>query len=615
MADDRTDDRAFNPLDGNPLLGRADVADALEALFAPLRPCFSLGAARVRIDASGAVFDQAAAELEGFARPLWGLAAAAAGGLPVTDWPLYRRGLANGTDPAHPDYWGAVGPVDQRMVELAAIGFALRVARRELWDPLDSVTQARVIAYLQLARICAFSDNNWKFFRLMIDLGLEEVGVPIEPVLHNAYLDEIDQFHLGEGWYRDGRTAQLDHYIPFAFHFYGLLYATLARDRPPRRAVFETRARAFAGQIEHWFADDGAALPFGRSLTYRFAAAGFWGALAVAGVEALPWGVIKGHYLRHLRWWSRQPITRRDGILSLGYAYPNPMIVENYSSAMSPYWAFKAFLPLMVPAAHPFWIAEEQAPAGERSAPVALVAPGMVIRHEPGQSVALSSGQANPGIRFGAEKYAKFAYSTRYAFSIESDGRAPDRAALDSSLGLIDADGVLRVRERCLEARIGDNLLYARWQPWPDVDICTWLWWDGPWQLRLHEIDTRRPLRTLEGGFAIAAATNIATVAHPCGIAARSHTDLSGILCLSDCGRNAALQRCEPNTNLIAPRTLVPQLGLEIIGSRSLACAVLAGSNSDGIARAWENPPRARPIVDLRRALRDTRPVDAMLAG
>lgn len=61
-------------------------------------------------------------------------------------------------------------------------------------------------------------------------------------------------------------------------------------------------------------------------MTYRFAMAAFWGALALAlalaGEEALPWGVVKGLYLRHLRWWSRPEIADRDGVLSVGYGYP-----------------------------------------------------------------------------------------------------------------------------------------------------------------------------------------------------------------------------------------------------------------------------------------------------
>ena len=93
------DPARFNPLHGNPLRTRADVERALRDSFAPLRPYFSEGGARVRLSATAAHFDRAAADLEGFARPLWGLAPLAAGGAKLDCWDLYRRGLANGCDP------------------------------------------------------------------------------------------------------------------------------------------------------------------------------------------------------------------------------------------------------------------------------------------------------------------------------------------------------------------------------------------------------------------------------------------------------------------------------------------------------------------------------------
>jgi hypothetical protein len=33
--------------------------------------------------------------------------------------------------------------------------------------------------------------------------------------------------------------------------------------------------------------------------------------------------------LRHLRWWQKQPIFDRDGILTLGFAYPNLAMCED----------------------------------------------------------------------------------------------------------------------------------------------------------------------------------------------------------------------------------------------------------------------------------------------
>ncbi|MFW8643426.1 DUF2264 domain-containing protein [Rhizobium beringeri] len=113
-----------NPLFGNPLKTRDDLAKAVIDLFEPLLPYFSKAAPVYALGAAGAIFDRAAADLEGFARPLWGIVPLVAGGGVFPHWDLYRRGLANGTNPAHPEYWGDLADRNQRLVEAPAVGFA-----------------------------------------------------------------------------------------------------------------------------------------------------------------------------------------------------------------------------------------------------------------------------------------------------------------------------------------------------------------------------------------------------------------------------------------------------------------------------------------------------------
>ncbi|HVX72992.1 MAG TPA: DUF2264 domain-containing protein [Devosia sp.] len=564
---------------GNPLRSRADVEAALRASFAPLLPFFSEGGARVRLNGAAAHFDRAAADLEGFARPLWGLVPLAAGSGQFEHWDLYRRGLANGTDPDHPEYWGPVTSTDQRMVELAAIGLAMRMIPEHIWDPLDERAKANVAAYLIEARRHAYANNNWKFFRVLVDLGLERCGIAFDRSLTTAYLDELDGFYLGDGWYRDGIVRRIDHYIPFAMHFYGLLYARLSTGDEARASRLVERAKLFARDIRHWFDDEGGVLAFGRSLTYRYACGGVWGALAYAGVEALPWGEIKGHYLRHLRWWSKLPIADRDGILSIGYGYPNLFMSESYNSAGSPYWAFKAFLPLALPDDHPFWTAEEQ-PARFDDEPVPFRHPGMVMMHTPGNVVALSTGQQNWEMRAGAEKYAKFVYSSRYGFSVEADERAYDKGAFDGALALSDDRRHFRVREQNEVARLAGSLLYSEWLPWADVKVETWLLPASPWHIRVHRITTPRALHATEGGFAVGRADgNTDIVVEETGRAvARTPTDLSAIVDLMTADRRVGrTQKALPNTNLIVARTLVPQLrGRIATGVTVLASAAMA---------------------------------------
>ena len=573
-------------LSDNPFVSRADVARAATDLFAPLLPYFSASGARVSLSATAAHFDMAAAEMEGFARPLWGIAPLAAGGGAFAHWDLYRRGLAAGTDPEHPDYWGAIAHTDQRQVELAAIAFAILLVPEHIWDPLDTSAKRNVIAYFEMARSFPFVDSNWQFFRVLIDLALVRCGAAPDLADSLAPLERIERFFIGNGWYRDGKIRCADHYIPFAFHFYGLVYATLSGDAD-RAGAFRARASAFAQSFKHWCAPDGSILPFGRSLIYRFAMSGFWGALAYAGVEALPWGEIKGYYLRNLRWWADKPVLDRDGVLSIGYTYPNLLLSEGYNSSGSPYWAMKAFLPLALGADHPFWTAEESAPE-PISVPVVLPEPGMVVQHLSGHTVALSTGQQSQEWRGMIEKYGKFAYSTRYGFSVEADDRHFARAASDNMLSFSEDGMHMRMREVNQTAEIAGDKLHALWHPYDDVTVETFLIPAGDWHIRLHEVTTPRPLETAEGGFAIAKPDYGAFVETVDGIRAEIATNTDVSVIVGNDARTGTVVSPLSNSNVMAPRTLVPQLrGRLEAGTTRLACAVLARPRGDDV----ELPP------------------------
>jgi hypothetical protein len=156
----------FNPLTKNSFQSRDDVLEACKCLFTPLLPYFSPGKARVQIDSSTSTWDRAACDLEGWARPLFGIAPMVAGGGEFEYWDLYREGLENGTDPGHPEYWGDVKHMDQRHVEAAAIGFALMLVPEHLWAPLSEETKGRVTRWLLMSREGEHAPNNHMFFRI-----------------------------------------------------------------------------------------------------------------------------------------------------------------------------------------------------------------------------------------------------------------------------------------------------------------------------------------------------------------------------------------------------------------------------------------------------------------
>lgn len=120
----------------NPLRDRDDAVKAATSLLDPLLAGFSEHSSMVKVGSTGTRFDETAAQVEGFARPLWGLAALLAGDNVYAATDKFVEGLVNGTDPESPGFWGYMEDVDQRMVEACPIGFTLAVAHKQFWNPL-----------------------------------------------------------------------------------------------------------------------------------------------------------------------------------------------------------------------------------------------------------------------------------------------------------------------------------------------------------------------------------------------------------------------------------------------------------------------------------------------
>lgn len=132
-----------------PLTGTLpSVRALLLTLLDPLEPFFSPLRARVRVPGATAVrFDQTASEIEGFCRPLWGLACLLAGGGEYKGTQWWVDGLKAGTDEGGDEYWGWPRDNDQRMVEMCPLGFALAVAPG-IWEGLGEGGRGAVERWL-----------------------------------------------------------------------------------------------------------------------------------------------------------------------------------------------------------------------------------------------------------------------------------------------------------------------------------------------------------------------------------------------------------------------------------------------------------------------------------
>lgn len=576
------------PILKNPLKTKKDVQEAFIQLTEPLKPHFSKGCAHLHVGNTSASYSDAIAEFEGFSRILWGLTPFTAGGADSELWQTYIEGTKNGTNPLHEEYWGKVNDYDQRLVEMAAFGMALVLAPEKIWEPLSENEKKNLCEWLSQVNDHKVWDCNWVLFIVMVNIGLKSVGQTYDVERMNWALDRIEEFYIGDAWYSDGINGHSEYYIPFAIHYYCLFYAkVMEKDDPKRSKLYKERAAAFAKDFIYWFSKDGSALPYGRSLTYRFAQSAFWSALAFAEVDVFSIGVIKGLILRNLRWWFDQPIFNVDGTLTIGYAYPSLIMAENYNSPGSPYWALKTFLVLAFEDNHPFWVAEEEELPELKELSVQQKPHLVFCRNEKDNTVmAFNTGHiATNDHPHTSAKYEKFVYSNTFGFSVPKAEWGIEQGAFDSMLALSEGDNIYRVKRLCEEYKIEGNIIYSRWKPWADVEIETRIICGNPWHIRIHTINTSRALDAAEGGFALGLeqedynGSKCEFLKLKNGVLIKTAYGISGIINLHGERKEETIFP-NANTNLIHSKTVIPTLASKLKpGKHCLIAAVYGSSN------------------------------------
>lgn len=549
-------------MDNIKFTSREDYIQVIRQMAEGLKTHYSPGKSFVSTGYTATHYGNRTIGLEGFSRILWGLVPLWAGGGTSCLDSFIPEGIRHGSSRKHKEYWGDFQDGEQAYVEMAVFGFGLLLAPEKIWEPLKEEEKENFNQWLMQINTHKISDNNWLFFRVLVNCGLRKAGGFYCKEQLKIDLDRIDEFYQGDGWYTDGATKQMDYYIGFAMHFYSLLYAALQEHEDPERcARYRVRARLFAQDFIYWFGERGEALPFGRSLGYRFAQGSFWCALAFAGEEVFPWGVIKGIVNRHFRYWFGQPILDFEDKLTLGYCYPNLTVGEGYNSPNSPYWAWKSFLILALPKEHPFWTAKEQ-PLPLLDAVRTLKHPMMVMqRGSDGYVTALASGQyAEWEPVHCAEKYGKFAYSSYFGFQAPRSYSSLAQAAPDNMLAFYK-DGYYHVRRRCRTVTVEEDRIISCWQPLEGVEVETTLIPFGSGHIRRHVITAAADCVAVEGGFALPVdEPTEAICVEKQGYAKVCSSKGASCISLRQGEGDGKVILCEANVNLVHPRTMLPYL-------------------------------------------------------
>lgn len=540
---------------------------ALLDVLDPLKPFYGESCARLYVGVTSTHYENDTIPMEAFARPLWGLVPFwAGGGRDEKFEEIYRKGLAAGTDPEHPDYWHTCRDYDQKFCEMAAIAFGMLFCPDKVWDPLSDREKDNLTEWLWEINRHECCACNWQFFSIMTNVALYKAGRPYDKKRLEEGLECIDAYYDAGGWYNDGNGGDKDYYNPFVMVTYGMVYARFMEEEDPERCRrFRERALAFGKDYIYWFSDDGFSFAYGRSMTYRFAQIAYFSVCAMCGVEVFPLPVLKGLIVRHLVHWLNLPVWDNADILTIGYAYPNLQMSESYNAPGSPYWAMKAFMFLALPDGHPFWEAE-CAPLPELDAKKYLEHAGMVIQRGKENVISLIPGRLQAdGHSHTVEKYSKFAYSSKFGFSIMRSNVTLAECAPDSMLAF-EAYGYFFVKDVIEpEFTVSEERLSFSWSPIRGIHVDTVIEPTESGHVRTHRITSDIACTAYDCGFALSTDDRKPFERYEKGeeSSVENGDGYCAVRSLEGSGKGQVLIP-DPNTNLMHPKTSIPMAVYQI---------------------------------------------------
>jgi hypothetical protein len=589
-----------------------EVRQGFQLMMAPFSEKLKAGTGHIKLGSHGAIYDEETSEMETFCRLIWGIGPFLAENEDEALRQALLTALPTACDPESDCYYGELTDYHQKFVEMASIAVCFLLTKDKTWDTLSQRQQKNIADWLLQINQHKIPKNNWRFFRILVNVAMKKMDMPSEQARIEEDFACIESCYVGDGWYCDGKATQFDYYIAWAFHFYSLIYVKfMSEEDPLRTQKLKARAVRFAQDYQYWFDKAGVAIPFGRSLTYRFAQAAFWGALAFADVEALPGGVIKGLFARNMTAWMQTELLTAADYLSIGYAYDNLNMAEGYNAPGSAYWAFKSFIVLAVPEAHPFWQEKSALPDLPTRRKLTVKAQYLIEHVDQSAHVLLyPAGQFIQDQSHAAAKYGKFVYSTHFGFSVPKAGDTYAAGAYDSVLAVSEDGSYFRAKGLDTDFELTEDWISHDWQPMVNVQIKSTIVPCGHAHVRIHEIDAKRELMVYDGGFSVALLEEKTAVI---GLSAQVDTKIGQSFIKNISGfEQAEIIRPEVNTNLLYPRTILPVLSVKLPPGKQVLVSLVSGI-PQGQMQELPQVKLTQQIVEIIRE--DKKSVHVILSG
>ena len=282
----------------------------------------------------------------------------------LREWAL--ASYKNAVDPQSPDYlcWGIGG---QNLVDAAYIAESFLRAYDTLWKPLDEVTKKRYLAEFAKLRHIDPPYTNWLLFSSTIESFMAKAGGDFDEYRVNSACRKVEEWYVGDGWYADGPVFAFDYYSSYVFHpmYLETLQAMVdakVNSRLDYQKYYDRelkRCQKYSIILERFISPEGTFPAFGRSIPYRMAT--MQPLALMAWYQKLPKDLSNGQVRAALtkvlhRMFDQENNFNEKGYLSIGFCGNSQKNVADwYTNNGSLYMTTLAFMPLGLPADHPFW--------------------------------------------------------------------------------------------------------------------------------------------------------------------------------------------------------------------------------------------------------------------
>lgn len=338
----------------------------------------------------------------------------------------FLKAIIKGTDPKDLGYWGEPLPNDQVG---SIFSLAVYIEPNRYWDPLTFGQKKNLLAYFKKQAYIKTYDNNHYFFHMIPVELLDQNGYESNREHLTKMYERLMGWYRGDGWFLDGNNRGFDYYNLWGFQLFNQIlykYDTKWRNQFGQR-IKETTAQ-FLKTFPYLFGRDGGPIPWGRSLSYRFAGNSAIAWAVINGNNTLPPGQARRIASGSLKYFWEHGCLNENNLLSIGYWGANASIAEPYLDYGDPYWATQGLACLLIPETDPFWTEiEKPIPADSIGGKFAVTGAQFSLRVSSldGEARLFPVGQpwAQDHQQWqSAEKYDQHVYSSYLGFCVQGEG-------------------------------------------------------------------------------------------------------------------------------------------------------------------------------------------------